>query len=317
MVSRYEVVEEPSISVAMALLARPEPDHNTVRIAVFADPVYNRFDSRLPHSAPSADAMQAASFDSRRRSMLRGAGVDLGQLPRLPGSKAEAQAITIIAGAGRVQSFLGFDATPAQVLGLHWNDFTIAHFAAHAFVDSEHPELSEILLSTIDRYGKRQDGALWLHDIYRMPIPVTLVVLSGCGTAAGKSIPGEGISGLAQAFFSSGASGVIGTLWSVDDAATEQMIPWFYRGLLQQHLTVSGALRTAHPKMLALHHPTYDWAGYVANRRLACSPEHGLRNNKRTPLPPACRMPLDLDHGALQALLDALGYRSLGCRACL
>jgi CHAT domain-containing protein len=119
------------------------------------------------------------------------------------------------------------------------------------------------VLSTLTAKGARQNGVLWLHDIYRTPIPVSLVVLSGCGTANGKSIPGEGISGLAQAFLSSGASGVIGTLWSVDDHAAGEMIPWFYRALLDRHFTIAGALRAAQLHMLTLHQPPYDWAGYV------------------------------------------------------
>lgn len=48
-----------------------------------------------------------------------------------------------------------------------------------------------------------------------------LVILSGCRTASGKSIPGDGIPGLTQAFLSSGASSVIGSLWTVDDAADD------------------------------------------------------------------------------------------------
>ncbi|MGB7135743.1 MAG: CHAT domain-containing protein, partial [Acidobacteriaceae bacterium] len=182
---------------------------------------------------------------------------------RLNASSMEARAIASIAGQARVSSYLGFQATPQRAMQLPWNDFAIAHFATHAIVNSTHPELSGIVLSTVDAQGNRQDGVLWLHDIYRTPMPVSLVVLSGCRTASGKSIPGEGISGLAQAFLSSGASGVIGALWSVDDRAAGEMIPWFYQALLERHLSIAGALRSAQLKMVELHRPPYDWAGYV------------------------------------------------------
>lgn len=263
LIQRYELVEEPSASVAVELLARPDPLPSQDRIAVFADPVYNQFDPRLAQHADSATMRPANAAPFEGHILRNDAGFDLSTLPRLTGSLMEAHSIASIAGSDRVQTLLGFQATPSQVMHFDWHNFSIAHFATHAIVDPVHPELSGIVLSTIDRNGKPQDGILWLHDIYRTPMPVSLVVLSGCRTAGGKSIPGEGISGLAQAFLSSGASGVIGTLWSVDDAAAGKMIPWFYRGLLDEHLGIAGALREAQLKMLAQNQPPYNWAGYV------------------------------------------------------
>jgi CHAT domain-containing protein len=187
---------------------------------------------------------------------------NLTTLPRLKASSSEADAIASIAGADRVSLSLGFDATPARVMNLSGKDYSIVHFATHAIVDSDRPELSGIVLSMLDDESRPQDGVLWLHDIYSTPLPVSLVVLSGCGTAGGKSIPGEGIASLAQAFLSSGAGDVMGTLWTVDDASAGQMIPSFYQALFKSQATAAGALRDAQLKMLAAHRPPYDWAGY-------------------------------------------------------
>lgn len=262
-IQRYELVEEPSASVAMELLTRPTPARAGDRIAVFADPVYNRFDPRLG-SHGGATVVRAASTGLSGPQVLRSdSGLDVSQLPRLSGSLREAHAITAIAGSDRVSTWLGFQANPKQVMQIDWRNFAIAHFATHTNIDAVHPELSGIVLSTLDPQGEHQDGILWLHDIYRTPMPVSLVVLSGCSTASGKSIPGEGISGLAQAFLSSGTSGVIGSLWSVDDTAAGEMIPWFYRALLNDRLGISGALRAAQLRMLSRHEPPYDWAGYI------------------------------------------------------
>ena len=264
LIQHYEIVEEPSASVAMDLLARPAPAPGQDRIAVFADPVYNTFDPRLAAAEHRAQALRAAAAPALQPEVLRADfDLNLSELPRLNASSLEARAIVAIAGAARVSSYLGFQATPQRAMNLPWRDFAVAHFATHAIVDSAHPELSGIVLSTLNADGVQQDGVLWLHDIYRTPMPVSLVVLSGCRTASGKSIPGEGISGLAQAFLSSGASGVIGALWSVDDRAAGEMIPWFYRALLERRLSIAGALRAAQLRMLALHRPPYDWAGYV------------------------------------------------------
>ena len=264
LIGHYEMLEEPSASVAMELFARLAPAAGQDRIAVFADPVYNAFDPRLREAAHSVEAVRSAAAPQPQPGVLRANfDLDLSELPRLNASSMEARAIASIAGQARVSSYLGFQATPQRAMQLPWNDFAIAHFATHAIVNSAHPELSGIVLSTVDARGNRQDGVLWLHDIYRTPMPVSLVVLSGCRTASGKSIPGEGIFGLAQAFLSSGASGVIGALWSVDDRAAGEMIPWFYQALLERHLSIAGALRAAQMKMVELHRPPYDWAGYV------------------------------------------------------
>ena len=86
--------------------------------------------------------------------------------------------------------------------------------------------------------------------------------------------PAKGFRDLAQAFLSSGASAVVGSLWTVDDAAAGKMVPWFYQNLLNQHLSVSGALRAAQLRMLAQGSPPYDWAGYIVegNWRIGTAP---------------------------------------------
>lgn len=272
LIENYEVAEEPSAAVVMELLSRPATSPRQDAIAVFADPVYNLLDPRLVKAGSGPSAVRVAAISAPAASshpqipapVLRSdADLDLGALPRLRASREEAQAISAIAGADRVHLFLGFQATPTAVIETDWSRFFIAHFATHAVVDSARPELSGIVLSTLGKDGSPRNGILWLHDIYRTPMPLPLVVLSGCRTAGGTAIPGEGISGLAQAFLSSGASAVVGSLWTVDDAVAGKMVPWFYQALLKQHMSISGALRAAQMRMLAAGNPPYDWAGYI------------------------------------------------------
>jgi CHAT domain-containing protein len=264
LVSKYELMEEPSASIAMALVNRPPLSASPSRIAVFADPVYNQFDPRLTELRSAVPSTASGSKTAHAPILRADTSLDLSALPRLSASLTEAKAIAAIAGPDRVNLWLGFQATAAQVMQVRWGDFAIAHFAAHAIVDSEHPELSGIVLSTLDHERRREDGVLWLHDIYRTPMPVRLVVLSGCRTASGESIPGEGISGLAQAFLSSGAAAVLGTLWTINDQGAGEIVPGFYRTLLVEHESIAGALRSAQLRMISLRRPPYDWAGYVA-----------------------------------------------------
>src|SRR5262249_55060515 len=91
-----------------------------------------------------------------------------------------------------------------------------------------------------------------------------LVVLSGCRTALGRQLDGEGVVGLARAFMYAGTSRVLATLWKVDDAATAELMVHLYQGLLRDGLRPADALRRA---QLALarqgrwRHPYY-WAGF-------------------------------------------------------
>ncbi len=262
LIQRYELDVEPSAAIALALHQRPANARAT-QIAVFADPVYSHDDPRFP--APSA-AHAVAFKPAEGAPLLRAAdSFDAADLPRLPGSEKEAQAILRIAGPDRVRLYLGFQATPQRVMQSSWSRFAILHFATHAIVNLSQPELSGIVLSTVNRQGRPEDGILWLHDIYHTPFPVPLVIIDGCRTAAGRNIPGEGITGFAQAFLASGASGVLGSLWDVDDRAAGRLVPILYHGLIDRKLSVPAALRAAQLKLMAdpaLHAP-YAWAGFV------------------------------------------------------
>ncbi len=260
LIQRYSLVYEPSAATMGTLLARRTQERGPARIAIFADPVYSATDDRVerasatpPPPSMQSPAMRLASFET------------LSQLPRLPGSRQEGLAIEQIAGATHTSLFLGFDASPKRIESMDWKRYTVAHFATHALVDTQHPEFSGIVLSMVDRHGSPADGVLWLHDIYRLPIPVSLVTLSGCQTADGQSVPGEGINGLSRAFLYAGAHSVIGTLWDSEDTSSSELMKSFYRALIGQHLAPVAALRSAQLQVLsdAEHHAPYYWAGFV------------------------------------------------------
>ena len=82
---------------------------------------------------------------------------------------------------------LGFDANKARALSSELKRYRIIHFATHGLLDSEHPELSALVLSLVDAQGNPQDGFLRLIDIYNMDLSSDLVVLSGCQTPAWAS----------------------------------------------------------------------------------------------------------------------------------
>ena len=90
-----------------------------------------------------------------------------------------------------------------------------------------------------------------------------LVVLSGCESALGRTTQGEGVLGVAAAFFAAGARSLVASIWEVDDRVTADLMERFYAGLAEGK-PVASALRAAQLEIRAKRpHPFY-WAGFVA-----------------------------------------------------
>jgi CHAT domain-containing protein len=159
----------------------------------------------------------------------------------------------------------GFDASRETVVSPEVSRAQIVHFATHGFLDTEHPELSAIVLTMTDRNGAKTDGLMPLPDIYTLDLSAELIVLSACQTALGKDIKGEGLVGLTHSFMSAGAKSVVASLWKVDDRATAALMADFYEGMLQKGMTPAAALRSAKLKMMSRKQwsPPYYWAGFV------------------------------------------------------
>lgn len=262
LVQRYELVEEPS-AAALIELAETTPPQRSPRpeqVAVFADPVYSKTDPRLrPLTGPVAVAL--------RSDLLRqaGNGIFLPQLPRLPGSKREALDIQAIAGAQHTVLFLDFDANPARLTETDWSQYRVLHVAAHAIANGEQPELSGIALSMVKQDGTAVNGMVRLHDVYRLHTPVELVVLSACGTLAGKNITGEGVEGMARAFLVAGSRSVLAMQWGANDASTSELMRTFYSRYLREGKSSAAALRAAQIRLIEnpRHTAPYYWAGAV------------------------------------------------------
>lgn len=92
-------------------------------------------------------------------------------------------------------------------------------------------------------------GAVETGEIYNLRLPVELVVWSGCQTAIGKEIRGEGLVGLTRGFMYAGAPRVVG-LWKIDDAMTADMMKHSYEAMLgPQRLAPAAAPRQAQKRM--------------------------------------------------------------------
>jgi CHAT domain-containing protein/Tfp pilus assembly protein PilF len=282
LLANHEVVSLPSASVLAVQRAEVSARKPAgQRLALFADPVFERDDPRVTSSARRAEAGgkpgsndtardAAISQNDEPQELERAAG-EAGVLDgkqkirRLPFSRTEAAAIFSLLPRGDGLKALDFDASRAAVTSADLSRYRIVHFATHALVNSEHPELSGIVLSLLDRRGQPVDGFLRLNEIYNLNLPVDLVVLSACQTALGKEVRAEGLIGLLRGFMYAGAARVVASQWKVDDEATSELMGRFYEKMLKRGEPAAAALRQAQLEMSrqSRWHAPYFWAAFA------------------------------------------------------
>jgi CHAT domain-containing protein len=140
---------------------------------------------------------------------------------------------------------LGAEARRDRLFGPELEPYRILHLASHGVIDQLSPELSGLVLSRFDAQGRPLEGTVRLHDLLRLRLQADLVVLSGCRTALGRSIKGEGLVGLARGFMYAGSPRVVASLWQVRDDTTEMLMKRFYELMLGQGMAPAAALRQA------------------------------------------------------------------------
>jgi CHAT domain-containing protein len=251
-------------------------------VAVIADPVFSRGDARLKVKTASQNG-EAASVSSGA-DQSRGWDLDAeisqsqlarsaqhcgitrdGKWTRLIFSRDEAESIARLAARDLRLEALDFAASKASATSPALSQYRMVHFATHGLLDSEHPELSGVVLSLVDEQGSLVDGFLRLQDIFNLNLPADLVVLSACRTGLGKEVRGEGLVGLTRGFMYAGAPRVIVSLWSVNDPATAELMRRFYEAMLKDEQRPAQALRTAQTSMWNDPHwgAPYYWAAFV------------------------------------------------------
>lgn len=261
LIEEHEIGLLPSVTALAILRRSPTPTRpRRPRIVAFADPVYDDADLRLASSghAPAARPQLAE--------LTRAAGeIGVDPFERLPFTRDEVEGILEQAPGGGHLLAAGFDASRETLAETDLSGFAILHFATHALLHPEHPELSGLVLSLVGPDGQPRDGFLRAFEISRLRLPVELVVLSACESGVGRDLRGEGMASLARSFFHAGARRVVATLWRVSDQRTATLMVRFYRGLLSEGQSPAAALRAAQLAALgeeATRAPYY-WAGFT------------------------------------------------------
>lgn len=230
----------PSITVAGLMKDRSPTDFDHQLVA-FADP-----------QSPGADRLPFT-----RREVWRIAGLLDPDLPQDRPERYDGSTTLIRTGPAATKSeIMRLTAGPSAV------SCRYLHLATHGLLDPVRPEYSGLMFSAGDeRAGS--DGTWRGYEVLEAALPGTVVVLSACETALGRTLAGEGVQGLSRSFLYAGAAAVVASLWRVPDAATARFMVHLYRYLRDGEPPAS-ALRQAQLAMLdaAAAHPRL-WVGFT------------------------------------------------------
>lgn len=135
----------------------------------------------------------------------------------------------------------------------HASDCGLIHLACHGQFRSDSPMFSSLHLA---------DGWVTVLDICEQDLTAELVTLSACETGLSFVHAGEELIGLTSGFLSAGASSLIVSLWTVDDAATTDLMHDLYKEM-QRGSDISSSLRTAQLNAINAGRHPYLWSPFV------------------------------------------------------
>lgn len=259
----YEVVNLPSASTLVDL-RRERAAHTRApkSIAFLVDPVINATDDRRLSSTRTAPPQPPPPLSTLDFDSFFGNGGGNSELPRIQFTEREAR---FVAPESESKIFSGFDASLETVKSGELKQFRYVAFMTHGKFNDARPGYSGIALSRFNRQGGEADGVLSLEKIYNLDLPAELVVLSACESALGENVRGEGMVGVARGFLTAGTERVVGTLFTVDNQATTELMTKFYQQSLRSGSSPAAALRFAQKALLSdpVRRSPYYWAGFI------------------------------------------------------
>lgn len=239
LIDRYALTSLPSVSSLKALrcyLAAadapshpgcpPRPNGLQVRAKTTAGPQLVAFGAPLLDGLPVAAVRGAPDVDAVMNGGPLADVAKLRALPALPGSKLELETLKRRYPDALVR--IGVDATESAVRTTDAAALAQARyivFSTHGLMAGSTATEPGLVMTPPEVASATDDGYLTASEAAQLRLNAEFVVLSACNTAASDGRPGgEGLSGLARAFFYAGARSVLVSHWEVSDAATTTLI---------------------------------------------------------------------------------------------
>ena len=265
------LVERHSIQAVPGalLLSRPaDPSRRGGWFLGVGDPIYNAADPRW----------RAFSSTAHSRSRPPPAATGRGQMVRLvaSGDEVHASARSWQRQSATATILEGFQADRDVFLDQLARGPRVIHLATHvlfpqaelagltreqSFVAFSIPPSASIAKMSRKDFGHGSDeGPQYLTTarIATLHVPGALVVMTGCATGTGDASAGAGLLGLTRAWLMAGASGVLTTVWPVEDSPGE-IFSRFYQ--YYPEASAAEALRKSQVDMLHHARPA-QWASY-------------------------------------------------------
>ncbi|WP_420470184.1 CHAT domain-containing protein [Brevundimonas sp. FT23042] len=188
-----------------------------LQLAAFGAPLLAGAPGDPTRGAATADSVMAGQLADVRK---------LKALPYLRGSRLELE--TLKARYPDAVVRIGAEATEQAVRTGDADALSRARFvvfSTHGLTAGSAAAEPGLVMTPPEEATEADDGYLSASEAAQLKLNAEFVVLSACNTAASDGRPGgEGLSGLARAFFYAGARSVLVSHWEVSDAATTTLI---------------------------------------------------------------------------------------------
>ncbi len=230
---KYNIVTLPAINALRALKLVAPPSKADRPLLAIADPALagNKLSAATNSFASLRSAQTAGNFPVRTASAVCA-------LRPLPDTRREAEAMAKAMGASANSMIFGNVASEATLATLSQSGelrrYRALLFATHGLAAGSTPSEEPAIILTpgggCDEHvaattKDTDDGLLTASEITMLSLDADVVVLSGCNTASGDANgASRPLSGLARAFLYAGARQIIVSHWSVDSAATAELM---------------------------------------------------------------------------------------------
>jgi CHAT domain-containing protein len=215
----------PAVTALRTLREFRSADHGKTPdpLLAFADPDFTRSAAPKPGVAITA----ARGFKTYFRDGMPLAEA-LGELPRLPGTRAEGEALERVMQGKAGSLLMGKDASKAQLMARNkdgrLSQVQVLEFATHGLVAGDASDLAEPAL-VLAAGNTPQDELLLASEAATLHLNAEWVLLSACNTASPDAPEAQGLSGLSRAFFYAGARSLLISHWRVRDDVAPVLIP--------------------------------------------------------------------------------------------
>lgn len=244
LVRKVAVAQLPTVSALKTLRAMPVAKPGRLAFAGFGDPYFSKAQqAEAAREHKEGPVPVSAGEAGGTTTLIKREAVEveeLAQLPRLPDTREEVNAIAQALGANLAQDvFIGAAANEATVKRMDLSNRRVIAFATHGLVPGELKGLSQpaLALSSPAVVGGDGDGLLTVEEILGLKLDADWVVLSACNTASSDGAGGEALSGLGRAFFYAGTRAMLVTHWPVESSAARLLTTGLFKRYAQNNGT--------------------------------------------------------------------------------